>query len=78
MKNDKDIQIESEENVGLHAKVKSGARALDKKIEHQNRDTNSKYEEKKLKRRHYSINYKNSISRHTSINSNSNRIQVYL
>ncbi len=49
MKNDKDIQIESEENVGLHAKVKSGARALDKKIEHQNRDTNSKYEEKKTK-----------------------------
>ena len=30
-------------------KVKSGARALDKKIEHQNRDTNSKYEEKKTK-----------------------------
>ena len=41
------IRIETEGEYRLHDKIKSGARALDKKIEQPNRDTNSKYEEEK-------------------------------
>jgi hypothetical protein len=49
MKNDKDIRIETEEKIGLHDKIKSGARTLDKKIEQPNTNTNSEYEEEKTK-----------------------------
>ncbi len=38
MGNDKDIKIETDEEVGLDDKIKAGARALGKKIEDPDRD----------------------------------------
>ena len=51
MENDKDIKIETEEDVGLDDKIKAGARALGKKIEDPDRDTGSEYEAEKTKER---------------------------
>ena len=39
--NDKDIKIETGEDVGLDDKIKTGARALGKKVEDPDRDTGS-------------------------------------
>jgi hypothetical protein len=50
MENDKDIKIETDEEVGLDDKIKAGARALGKKIEDPDRDTGSEYESEKLKK----------------------------
>ena len=51
MENDKDIKIETEEDVGLDDKIKAGARALGKKIEDPDRDTGAEYEAEKAKER---------------------------
>ena len=51
MENDKDIKIETEEDVGLDDKIKAGARALGKKIEDPDRDTGEEYEAEKGKER---------------------------
>jgi hypothetical protein len=51
MGNDKDIKIETDEEVGLDDKIKAGARALGKKIEDPDRDTGSEYESEKIKER---------------------------
>jgi hypothetical protein len=48
---DKDIKIETEEEVGIDDKINSGARALGKKIEDPDRDTGSEYEAEKIKER---------------------------
>ena len=47
--NDKDIKIETGEDVGLDDKIKAGARALGKKIEDPDKDTGSEYEAEKTK-----------------------------
>ncbi|MGZ5548786.1 MAG: hypothetical protein ACXWFZ_12655, partial [Nitrososphaeraceae archaeon] len=47
---DKDIKIETDEDVGLDDKIKAGARALGKKIEDPDRDTGSEYEAEKPKK----------------------------
>ncbi len=51
MENDKDIKIETDEDVGLDDKIKAGARSLGKKIEDPDRDTGSEYEAEKTKER---------------------------
>ena len=51
MENDKDIKIETEEDVCLDDKIKAGAKALGKKIEDPDRDTGAEYEAKKSKRK---------------------------
>lgn len=51
MENDKDIKIETEEDVGLDDKIKAGARALGKKIKDPDRDTGEEYEVEKGKER---------------------------
>jgi len=51
MGTDKDIKIETDEDVGLDDKIKAGARALGKKIEDPDRDTGSEYEAEKTKER---------------------------
>jgi hypothetical protein len=51
MENDKDIKIETDEEVGLDDKIKAGARALGKKIEDPDRDTETEYEAEKTKER---------------------------
>ena len=48
---DKDIKIETDEDVGLDDKIKAGAKALGKKIEDPDRDTGTEYEKEKLKER---------------------------
>ena len=50
MGTDKDIKIETDEDVGFD-KIKAGARALGKKIEDPDRDTGSEYEAEKIKER---------------------------
>ena len=49
--NDKDIKIETEEDVGLDDKIKAGARAVGKKVEDPDRDTGQEYEAEKAKER---------------------------
>ena len=49
MENDKDIKIETDEEVGLDDKIKAGARAIGKKIEDPDRDTGAEYEAEKAK-----------------------------
>ena len=49
--NDKDIKIETDEDVGLDDKIKAGARAIGKKIEDPDRDTGEEYETEKGKER---------------------------
>jgi hypothetical protein len=39
MENDKDIKIETDEDVGLNDKIKAGARAIGKKMEDPDRDS---------------------------------------
>ncbi len=51
MENDKDIKIETDEDVGLDDKIKAGARALGKKVEDPDRDTDEEYEAEKGKER---------------------------
>ena len=51
MGTDKDMKIETDEDVGLDDKIKAGARALGKKIEDPDRDTDSEYEAEKIKER---------------------------
>ena len=51
MENDKDINIETEEDVGLDDKIKAGAKALGKKMGDPDRDTGSEYEAEKGKER---------------------------
>ena len=51
MENDKDIKIETEEDVGLDDKIKAGAKALGKKIEDTDRDIGAEYESEKAKER---------------------------
>jgi hypothetical protein len=52
MENDnKDIKIETEEDVGLDDKIKAGARALGKKMEDPDRDMGEEYEAEKGKER---------------------------
>ena len=51
MENDKDIKIETEEDVGLDDKIKAGARAIGKKIEDPDRDIDAEYEAEKAKER---------------------------
>jgi hypothetical protein len=51
MTNDKDIKIETGEDVGLDDKIKAGARALGKKIEDPDKDTGAEYEKEKAKER---------------------------
>jgi hypothetical protein len=51
MENDKDIKIETDEEVGLDDKIKAGARAVAKKIEDPDRDTGEEYEAEKGKER---------------------------
>ena len=51
MTEEKDIKIETDEDVGLDDKIKAGAKALGKKIEDPNRDTGAEYEAEKTKER---------------------------
>ena len=51
MENDKDIKIETDEEVGLDDKIKAGARAVGKKIEDPDRDIDAEYEAEKAKER---------------------------
>jgi hypothetical protein len=51
MENDKDIKIETEEEVGLDDKIKAGAKSLGKKMEDTDRDTGEEYEAEKGKER---------------------------
>ena len=51
MENDKDIKIETDEEVGLDDKIKAGARAVGKKVEDPDRDTGEEYEAEKGKER---------------------------
>ena len=51
MENDKDIKIETGEDLGLDDKIKEGARALDKKIEDPDKYTGVEYEAEKAKER---------------------------
>ena len=51
MGTDKDIKIETDEDVALDDKIKAGARALGKKIEDPDRDTDAEYEAEKAKQR---------------------------
>ena len=51
MNEDKDIKIETDEDVGLDDKIKAGARALGKKIEDPDKDTGAEYDAEKAKER---------------------------
>ena len=51
MENDKDIKIETEEEVGLDDKIKAGAKAVGKKMGDTDRDTGEEYEAEKGKER---------------------------
>jgi hypothetical protein len=51
MENDKDIKIETDEDVGLDDKIKAGAKAIGKKMEDTDRDTGAEYEAEKGKER---------------------------
>ena len=51
MENDKDIKIETGEDLGLDDKIKEGARALDKKIEDPDKYTGVEYEAEKTEER---------------------------
>jgi hypothetical protein len=51
MENDKDIKIETEEDVGLDDKIKAGARAVGKKMKDTDKDLGEEYEEEKGKER---------------------------
>ena len=51
MENDKDIKIETEEDVGLDDKIKAGARAIGKKMKDTDKDIGEEYEEEKGKER---------------------------
>ncbi|HEX7256552.1 MAG TPA: hypothetical protein VF242_00710 [Nitrososphaeraceae archaeon] len=51
MENDKDIKIETEEDVGLDDKIKAGAKAVGNKIDNPDRDTGEEYEAEKGKER---------------------------
>jgi hypothetical protein len=51
MENDKDIKIETDEDVGLDDKIKAGAKAMGKKIEDPDRDMGTEYEAEKTKER---------------------------
>ncbi len=51
MENDKEIKIETDEDVGLDDKIKAGARALGKKVEDPDRDIDAEYEAEKAKER---------------------------
>ncbi|HEX5981234.1 MAG TPA: hypothetical protein VFY77_01075 [Nitrososphaeraceae archaeon] len=51
MGTEKDIKIETDDDVGLDDKIKAGARALGKKIEDPDRDTDAEYEAEKAKER---------------------------
>ncbi len=51
MENDKDIKIETGEDLGLDDKIKEGARALDKKIEDPDKYTGVEYEAEKAEER---------------------------
>ena len=51
MENDKDIKIETEEDVGLDDKIKARAKALGKKMEDTDRETGKEYEAEKGKER---------------------------
>jgi hypothetical protein len=49
--NDKDIKIETDEDVGLDDKIKAGAKAMGKKMEDPDRDMGEEYEAEKGKER---------------------------
>ena len=51
MNEDKDIKIETGEDVGLDDKIKAGARAVGKKIQDPDKDTGAEYEAEKAKER---------------------------
>ena len=51
MENNKDIKIETDEDVGLDDKIKAGARALGKNVEDPDRDIDAEYEAEKAKER---------------------------
>jgi len=51
MENDKDIKIETEEEVGLDDKIKAGAKAVGKKMGDTDRVTGKEYEAEKGKER---------------------------
>jgi hypothetical protein len=51
MENDKDIKIETEEDVGLDDKIKAGAKPLSKKMKDPDKDTDEEYEAEKGKER---------------------------
>ena len=51
MGTEKDIKIETDDDVGLDDKIKAGARALGKKIEDPDRDTDAEYDAEKAKER---------------------------
>ena len=51
MENDKDIKIETDEDVGFDDKIKAGARAVGKKIKDSDKDTGAEYEAEKTKER---------------------------
>ena len=48
---DKDIKIETEEDVGLDDKIKAGARAIGKKMKDTYKDIDEEYEAEKGKER---------------------------
>ena len=49
--NDKDIKIETDEDVGLDDKIKAGAKTMGKKMEDTDRDMGEEYEAEKGKER---------------------------
>ena len=51
MENDKDIKIETDEDIGLDDNIKEGARALGKTIKDPDRDTDLEYEAEETKER---------------------------
>ena len=51
MTEEKDIKIETGEDVGLDDKIKAGAKAIGKKIEDPGRDMGAEYEQEKAKER---------------------------
>ena len=51
MENEKDIKIETEEEVGLDDKIKAGANAVGKKMGDPDTDTGEEYEAEKGKER---------------------------
>ena len=46
MNEDKDIKIETGEDVGLDDNIKAGAKAIGKKIQDPDKDTNAEYKQK--------------------------------